>query len=73
MMESYAAPTTNTYDGNLTAFGAADFDSPTAIELIPKSFADKEELTALIDAYNDSCRADGRKRIRLSIPIWWAC
>ena len=61
MMESYAAPTTNTYDGNLTAFGAADFDSPTAIELIPKSFADKEELTALIDAYNDSCRADGRE------------
>lgn len=61
LMESYAAPTTNTYDGNLTAFGAADFDSPTSIELIPKSFADKEELTAMIGQYNDLCRAEGRE------------
>ena len=61
MMESYAAPTTNTYDGNLTAFGAADFDSPSSIELIPKSFADKEELTAMIDSYNELCRSEGRE------------
>ena len=61
LMESYAAPTSNTYDGNLSAFGAADFDSPTSIELIPKSFADKEELTAMIEDYNDLCRSEGRE------------
>ena len=61
MMASYAAPTDNTYDGNLEAFGAADYDSPASIELIPKSFADKEELTALISDYNDACTADGRE------------
>ncbi len=60
MMASYAAPTTNTYDGNLEAFGAADYDSPSTIELIPKSFADKEELTALISDYNNLCTAEGR-------------
>ncbi len=61
LMESYAAPTSNTYDGNLLVFGAADFDSPTSIELIPKSFADKEELTAMIEEYNDLCRSEGRE------------
>lgn len=61
LMESYAVPTSNTYDGNLSAFGAADFDSPTSIELIPKSFADKEELTAMIEDYNDLCRSEGRE------------
>ena len=61
MMASYAAPTDNTYDGNLEAFGAADYDSPASIELIPKSFADKEELTALISDYNYACTADGRE------------
>ena len=61
MMASYAAPTENTYEGNLSAFGAVDLDSPAGIEIIPKSFEDKEAITGLISQYNDACTADGRE------------
>ena len=61
MMASYAAPTENTYEGNLSAFGAIDLDSPAGIEIIPKSFEDKEAITGLISQYNDACTAGGRE------------
>ncbi len=60
MMESYALPTANTYEGNLESFGAADFDSPSSIYIYPKSFEDKEAITDLIADYNDHCIAEGR-------------
>ena len=60
-MAAYAAPTANTYDGNLAAFGAADLDSPAGIAIIPKSFEDKEAITGLIAQYKDACIADGRE------------
>ncbi len=61
MMESYAAPTTNTYEGNLENFGTADLDSPASIYIYPKSFEDKEAITDLIADYNALCTAEGRE------------
>ena len=61
MMESYAAPTTNTYEGNLENFGMADLDSPSSIYIYPKSFEDKEAITDLIADYNALCTAEGRE------------
>lgn len=61
MMESYAAPTSNTYEGNLENFGMADLDSPSSIYIYPKSFEDKESITDLIADYNTICTEDGRE------------
>ena len=46
-------PQTPSYDKNLKAFGVADLDDPSGINLYPKDFAAKDEIAALITAYNN--------------------
>jgi len=43
-----------TLEENLAILGVSDIDSPSAIYIYPKDFEAKEEITAIIDAYNDS-------------------
>ena len=50
----------STYADRLTAFGYADEDNPTSVELYADTFENKDTLTDLIQKYNDQCAADGR-------------
>ncbi len=43
-----------TYDDNLSLLGKVDFDSPSEIKIYAKSFAEKDEISNRISAYNDS-------------------
>ena len=53
MMESYAASTTNTYEGNLRKFGVAELGTPSGIMIFPKSFEAKEESISGVIATTD--------------------
>ncbi|MCL2003373.1 MAG: ABC transporter ATP-binding protein/permease [Oscillospiraceae bacterium] len=48
----------STYEDNLETLGVVNFDSPSSISLYPKDFASKEEISALIEEYNETQRAD---------------
>ncbi len=43
----------DTYENNLTILGIVNEDEPSAINLYPKSFDDKEKIQDLIKEYND--------------------
>ncbi len=43
----------NTLEKNLMDLGVSDIGRPSAIYIYPRSFEDKEQITALIDAYDD--------------------
>ncbi len=56
-----AAPATSeaTYEGNMTLFGVCDMEDPSSVIIYPKNFAAKDEIVAMIDAYNaKSAEAD---------------
>lgn len=52
--ELYMPPThsDSTYEKNLSKLGYVDLDSPTAINIYTATFADKDEISALIAEYN---------------------
>ncbi|MGN0966862.1 MAG: ATP-binding cassette domain-containing protein [Candidatus Coprovivens sp.] len=52
-MQSYTANMSSTYENNLKTLGVADLDDPDTISIYPKNFEAKEEITALIDKYNE--------------------
>jgi len=43
---------TESYDNNLSNFGVVDINSPSTINLYPKSFEAKEEIQNIIEKYN---------------------
>lgn len=43
-----------TFDSNLKLMGASDLSTPTAINIYPKDFEAKDEISAIIDKYNES-------------------
>ncbi len=50
----------STYSDVLHTLGHADEDRPTSIAIYTDTFEKKDNLTALISAYNDTCVAEGR-------------
>ena len=50
-----------TYSGNLTTLGIVDLKSPKSILIYPKDFDSKEEITTIIEEYNDMVTKDGRE------------
>jgi putative ABC transport system permease protein len=54
-----AAANRSTYEGNRRILGIVDFDTPSSISLYPKDFASKEEISAIIEEYNEKQRAAG--------------
>ncbi len=56
----YMPPThsDSTYEKNLSKFGYVDLDSPTAINIYTATFADKDEISALIAEYNRQVSED---------------
>ena len=51
--------TTATYEGNLEILEVSDLDSPSRISLYAKDFESKEEITSILNDYNDKMRDQG--------------
>ena len=50
-----------TYESNLKLMGASDLSTPTTINIYPKDFEAKDEISAIIEKYNES--ADESEKI----------
>ena len=48
----FSASSKSTYEMNLTLLGVSDLEKPTAINLYPKDFEAKDEITKIIEDYN---------------------
>jgi putative ABC transport system permease protein len=46
--------TENTYEGNLSTLGVASLDTPSSINIYPKDFEAKDQISDIIDDYNNS-------------------
>ena len=51
-MKSYTENATATYEENITKLGISDPDNPDTINIYPKDFDSKEEITNIIKEYN---------------------
>ncbi len=49
-----------TYDDNLLKLGVADIDSPSGINIYPKDFESKDEISSIIEKYNKGKSEDGK-------------
>ena len=60
--ELYMPPThsKSTYEKNLSKLGYVDLESPTAINIYTATFADKDEISALIAEYNSKVSEDDK-------------
>lgn len=54
MIETYTKNATASYEENIKKLGVADLDNPETISIFPKDFDAKEEITAIIDKYNEN-------------------
>jgi len=52
-MKNYSETMTSSYEENLTKLGIADLEDPASIAIYPKDFDSKEEITKIIDDYNE--------------------
>ena len=59
-MQSYTANMSSTYENNLSTLGVANLDDPDTISIYPKNFEAKEEITALIDKYNEDKKEEDK-------------
>lgn len=60
--EFMTPPTTDaTYDGNLEKLSVTSLDMPASINIYAATFADKDNISAAIDAYNEKAEAEGRE------------
>lgn len=55
-----AALSKSTYDGNLKLLGVSDIDKPSGINIYPKDFESKSEITDIIDKYNHTKGEDSQ-------------
>lgn len=63
MFSEFMTPATTdaTYDGNLEKLSVTSLDTPSSINIYAATFADKDNITAAIEAYNDKAEAEGRE------------
>ena len=59
MYAAQASTTRSSYQGNLLRLGYADFESPSMITIYPKDFESKEQVIAILDAYNAAMEENG--------------
>ena len=53
-IDTYTKNATASYEENLKKLGVADLENPDTISIYPIDFDSKEEITAIIEKYNDS-------------------
>lgn len=56
-MEMYGA----SYEDNLNKLGVVNLDKPSMINIYPKDFDSKEEISNIIEKYNDDVTKDGKE------------
>lgn len=60
IMKAYEENVNATYESNLKTLGVVDFDSPTSINIYPKSFDSKEIISNEIEKYNTKMQDEGK-------------
>ncbi len=60
LLTSMSSSTSTDYATNLSALGYVDFDTPGEIDIYPRDFASKDEIVAVLDAYNEQMEAAGK-------------
>ena len=61
MMETYTENANATYENNLNRLGAIDLNNPTTINIYPKDFEAKDNITKAIEEYNQKQRDEGKE------------
>ena len=61
LLSSFLTDEQSTYEKNLRNFGYADSDSPSEILIYPKDFESKNELTTLLQEYNQRMLDSGQE------------
>ena len=59
-LQSLNQGTTSSYEENLRVLGVADLSNPDQIAIYPKDFDSKEEITKIIDEYNEGKNEDDK-------------
>ncbi|MDF1486973.1 ABC transporter ATP-binding protein/permease [Tessaracoccus caeni] len=59
LLMSVATTQTASLESNLRKLGYADFDDPSRIDIYPRDFESKGEVTRILDEYNDRMRGAG--------------
>ncbi len=54
-----------TYESNLKKLGYVDLNAPSAINIYTSTFEEKDELTAIIDNYNDRVKKEGKEELAI--------
>ncbi len=60
LMTSMGTSKSATYESNLSSLGYVDLKTPTGINIYPKDFDSKEQVTKLLDDYNKQKKKDGK-------------
>ncbi len=60
LMTSMTSSISSDYDSNLSTLGYADIDAPSEIDIYSYDFDSKDEVVAILDAYNAKMEADGQ-------------
>ena len=61
LMTSMATGESATYASNLRSLGYASADEPSQISIYPLDFESKEQVTAILEKYNEDARASGHE------------
>ena len=61
MMEAYTANKDASYEKNLQKLSSIDLNKPTSISIYPKNFEAKENLTKIIEDYNQKQKDEGKE------------
>src|SRR5699024_7294154 len=61
LLMSLMSSRSSTYDSNLQALGYADPAQPSGISIYPVNFEAKEQVLAILDAYNARMQAEGQE------------
>ena len=66
MMETYSENANATYENNLKRLGAIDLNNPSTINIYPKDFEAKDNITKAIEEYNQKQRDEGKEENTIS-------
>ena len=61
MLQTYTENAQATYDSNLTKLGVVDLNKPSAINIYPKDFKAKDNISNIITDYNNKQNSEGKE------------
>ncbi len=62
LLTQYSENANASYEDNLLKLGVVDINKPSSIRIYPKDFDSKEEITRIIDEYNDQQEKEGQEQ-----------